>query len=59
MAKTVGIKNGQLGKIININGPKVTVQTNTNQNVIFDIREYKHFDYGYGNDYIQGTRYYC
>ncbi len=45
--ETVGIKNGQLGKIININGPKVTVQTNTNQNVIFDTREYKHFDYGY------------
>ena len=45
--ETVGIKNGQLGKIINIYGPKVTVQTNTNQNVIFDTREYKHFDYGY------------
>lgn len=45
--ETVGIKNGQLGKIININGSKVTVQTNTNQNIIFDTREYKHFDYGY------------
>jgi putative conjugative relaxase domain protein len=45
--ETVGIKNGQLGKIININGPKITVQTNTNQNVMFDTREYKHFDYGY------------
>lgn len=45
--ETVGIKNGQLGKIINITGSKITVQTNTNQNVIFDTREYKHFDYGY------------
>jgi len=44
---TVGIKNGQIGKITEINGPKVTVETNTKQQITFDTREYKHFDYGY------------
>lgn len=44
---TVGIKNGQIGKIIDINGPKVTVETNTKQQITFNSREYKHFDYGY------------
>lgn len=45
--KTVGVKNGQTGKITAIQDHKVTVQTNTNQNIIFDTRVYKHFDYGY------------
>lgn len=44
---TVGIKNEQIGKITDINGPKVTVETNTKQQITFDSREYKHFDYGY------------
>lgn len=43
----VGIKNGQIGKITEINGPKVTVENNTKQQITFDTREYKHFDYGY------------
>ena len=44
---TVEIKNGQLGKITNIKGHKVTVEINSKQTVTFDTREYKHFDYGY------------
>ena len=43
----VGVKNGQLGKITDIKGHKVTVETNSKQTVTFDTREYKHFDYGY------------
>lgn len=43
----VGVKNGQLGKITDIKGHKVTVKTNSKETVIFDTREYKHFDYGY------------
>ena len=41
------VKNGQLGKITNIKGHIVTVETSPKQFVIFDTREYKHFDYGY------------
>lgn len=44
---TVGIKNGQIGKITDINGSKIIVETNTKQQITFDSREYKHFDYGY------------
>lgn len=45
--ETIGVKNGQLGKITDIQGHKVTVQINPNQNIIVDTRSYKHFDYGY------------
>lgn len=44
---TVEVKNGQLGKITNIKGHKVTVETSSKQTITFDTREYKHFDYGY------------
>lgn len=43
----VKVKNGQLGKITDIKGHKVTVETTSKQTVTFDTREYKHFDYGY------------
>ena len=42
----LGVKNGQAGKIKAIEGKKITVET-AGKNLIFDIEEYKHFDYGY------------
>ena len=42
----MGVKNGQTGTIVGIEGQKNTVET-AGKNLVFDAGEYKHFDHGY------------
>jgi Ti-type conjugative transfer relaxase TraA len=43
----LGVKNGTLGTIEDVNGQSMTVQTDDGRSVQFDFKDYNKFDHGY------------